>query len=163
MAGDWIKMRSNLHSHVKVVRLASRFSCSPAAVVFDLYRLAGWFSDHGKYGKMHADVEVVDMFLARPGFAAELSALGWLADNGGVLTLRSFCDVSATRKSLGKKIRAQVLAKGFCENCGATGVLEIDHKVPIIRGGSCEIENLQALCIPCNRRKGRKTMEEFTK
>jgi 5-methylcytosine-specific restriction endonuclease McrA len=90
-----------------------------------------------------------------------LSAAGWLVDHNGVLSLRTFCNVSAARKSLGKKIREQVLSKGFCAICGATGALEIDHRVPIVRGGSCEIENLQALCIPCNRRKGRKTMEEF--
>ena len=41
-----------------------------------------------------------------------------------------------------------------CRLCNATGVpLEVDHIVPAARGGSDALDNLQALCIPCNRGK----------
>lgn len=41
-----------------------------------------------------------------------------------------------------------------CRLCKATGVpLEVDHVVPLARGGSDALDNLQALCIPCNRGK----------
>ena len=36
-----------------------------------------------------------------------------------------------------------------------------DHLVPISRGGSNFIENIVAACWPCNRRKGRRTANEF--
>lgn len=47
----------------------------------------------------------------------------------------------------------------LCPLCGerlpasATDI-EIDHIVPVARGGSEEEQNLQAVCKPCNRRKG---------
>jgi len=47
-----------------------------------------------------------------------------------------------------------------CQICGATafdGVkLEIDHKIPVIKGGKDEMDNLWTLCFNCNRGKGTK-------
>jgi 5-methylcytosine-specific restriction endonuclease McrA len=41
-----------------------------------------------------------------------------------------------------------------CLSCGATDrLLEADHVVPLTRGGSDEISNIQPLCGECNRRK----------
>lgn len=41
-----------------------------------------------------------------------------------------------------------------CRFCKAAGVpLEVDHIVPAARGGSDSLDNLQALCVPCNRGK----------
>lgn len=39
--------------------------------------------------------------------------------------------------------------------------LELDHKVPVARGGNNDIENMVLSCRSCNRRKGKKTAEEF--
>jgi hypothetical protein len=42
-----------------------------------------------------------------------------------------------------------------CRICKTSGVkLEVDHIVPLSLGGSNEMHNLQALCVPCNRGKG---------
>ena len=38
---------------------------------------------------------------------------------------------------------------------------QIDHIVPIARGGDNKNENLQLLCAPCNRQKGAKTDNEY--
>ena len=54
--------------------------------------------------------------------------------------------------------------KGKCFYCGRTNrirYLEIDHKYPLSRGGSNEIDNLQLLCTPCNMRKGIQSDGEF--
>ena len=41
-----------------------------------------------------------------------------------------------------------------CLRCGnMEAVLEADHIVPLIRGGSDDIGNIQPLCGPCNRKK----------
>jgi 5-methylcytosine-specific restriction endonuclease McrA len=41
-----------------------------------------------------------------------------------------------------------------CLSCGVTGVvLEADHVVPLTRGGSDDITNIQPLCGSCNRSK----------
>lgn len=51
--------------------------------------------------------------------------------------------------------RATVLERDDhkCVVCGSTERLEIDHKTPISRGGTGEIENLQTLCRSHNRQK----------
>lgn len=43
--------------------------------------------------------------------------------------------------------------KKRCKYCKATENLTIDHKVPIIRGGTNEKKNLQVLCFRCNGTK----------
>ncbi|MET7816068.1 HNH endonuclease signature motif containing protein [Streptomyces sp. NPDC005395] len=49
---------------------------------------------------------------------------------------------------------------GRCLRCGATGVhLEPDHVVPLSKGGSDSIENLQPLCRSCNSSKGDKVAD----
>lgn len=42
-----------------------------------------------------------------------------------------------------------------CRKCGRkTDDLEIDHIVPIAKGGKSTMDNLQTLCRRCNREKG---------
>ncbi|MBE9214761.1 HNH endonuclease [Plectonema cf. radiosum LEGE 06105] len=43
-----------------------------------------------------------------------------------------------------------------CQSCGkqnAESQLTIDHIIPLVRGGSNDISNLQTLCFTCNRQK----------
>lgn len=49
----------------------------------------------------------------------------------------------------------------LCAGCGKQTKLTVDHIMPIYLGGSSNIENLQLLCMPCNRSKGRKHPEEW--
>lgn len=48
----------------------------------------------------------------------------------------------------------RALSGAPCAICGSDYKPCIDHRVPLARGGSNEIENLQILCEPCNLRKG---------
>ena len=43
---------------------------------------------------------------------------------------------------------------GRCVRCGSTDGVTKDHIVPIYRGGSDAIENIQPLCVRCNSSKG---------
>lgn len=42
---------------------------------------------------------------------------------------------------------------GACTHCKAIAPLTRDHVIPVSRGGSDDIQNIQALCRPCNSRK----------
>lgn len=162
MAGDWIKMRTGLDASPKTWRVANRLGMEPEGVVALLYLTASWFAKSGKYGKIDITPAVLDLHFRTPGLAAALVEVGWLRFNeGGSATIHWFSAASVERKSFGASVRQRILSGAVCAACGSTGKLEIDHKVPISRGGSCEEHNLQALCVPCNRAKGKKTMEEF--
>jgi 5-methylcytosine-specific restriction endonuclease McrA len=57
---------------------------------------------------------------------------------------------------------------GFCPYCGKEIglvydrlIMEIDHIIPLSRGGSNLKENLEPICCECNHRKNDKTKEEF--
>jgi 5-methylcytosine-specific restriction endonuclease McrA len=47
-----------------------------------------------------------------------------------------------------------------CKNCGVSEDLTIDHIIPMSKGGSDNIANLQCLCRSCNSVKGDKIVKE---
>ena len=49
---------------------------------------------------------------------------------------------------------------GVCYYCGSDWT-QIDHVIPLARGGSDTLLNLVPSCARCNQRKGAKTAEEF--
>ena len=49
-----------------------------------------------------------------------------------------------------------------CLKCGSTKNIQLDHIVPVKKGGSNEIDNLQPLCNVCNASKGTK-IEDYRK
>ena len=63
-----------------------------------------------------------------------------------------------------KVIKARILKRDdyTCAYCGVRGGrLEVDHILPISRGGEHDDENLTASCMTCNRQKSNKTVEEW--
>jgi ribosomal protein S14 len=74
----------------------------------------------------------------------------------------SFEDRYANRR-VPDSIRATVLVRdgGRCRRCGRSINLEMDHIVPISKGGKTEESNLQTLCRRCNRVKARKLVPGF--
>lgn len=73
----------------------------------------------------------------------------------------------AKRKAIPDRIRLQVLKRDnfTCRSCGRSPALypelqidvirlEIDHYAPHSKGGSDSLDNLQTLCMQCNRGKG---------
>lgn len=49
-----------------------------------------------------------------------------------------------------------------CLCCGERKTLSPDHVVPVSKGGSSAIENIQPLCIGCNKRKSARTIDYRT-
>lgn len=66
------------------------------------------------------------------------------------------------RAKMGDSLRYDVLKrdKFKCQICGRTSKdnvkLEVDHIIPVSKGGKTEISNLQTLCERCNRGKSNK-------
>ncbi len=52
-------------------------------------------------------------------------------------------------------VRARVIVRdgGRCRRCRSASLREVDHIIPLSRGGSSEEDNLQTLCKRCNRKK----------
>jgi 5-methylcytosine-specific restriction endonuclease McrA len=50
---------------------------------------------------------------------------------------------------------------GRCIYCGSRDSIEVDHRIPLVRGGSNSIDNVAPACRSCNRRKNRMTEDEF--
>jgi len=62
------------------------------------------------------------------------------------------------RRSLPAALRYKILKRDrfTCQACGACGPdvqLEVDHKIPVSKGGTEDDSNLTTLCIDCNRGK----------
>jgi len=46
-----------------------------------------------------------------------------------------------------------------CLCCKEAAPLTVDHVVPISKGGTNDADNLQPLCLPCNLKKGTRTLD----
>lgn len=62
------------------------------------------------------------------------------------------------RQRIPEDVRIKVWRRdgGQCARCGSRENLEYDHIVPISRGGSNTVRNIELLCEKCNRSKGNK-------
>ena len=60
-------------------------------------------------------------------------------------------------------MRAAVLVRdgGRCRRCRRTINLEMDHIVPVSKGGKTEESNLQTLCRRCNQAKSKQLVPRF--
>lgn len=57
-----------------------------------------------------------------------------------------------------KRIRVFMRDGYKCVLCGIEDDLTIDHIIPVSRGGSNRMKNLQTLCRTCNQNKGDRIM-----
>ena len=79
MAGDWIKMRSDLFTHPKVVRISSALKADTLRTVGGLMSVWCLFDAHSADGCLEGYTpEVLDAHLRWDGFASEMQAVGWL-------------------------------------------------------------------------------------
>lgn len=55
--------------------------------------------------------------------------------------------IKAKRRALAEKQKYQ------CAHCGQVAPLSVDHIIPLVAGGSNSLNNLQLLCLSCNKTK----------
>lgn len=79
MAGDWIKMRADLFTHPKVVRMSSALKADTLRTVGGLMSAWCLFDAHSDDGRLEGySPEVLDAHMRWDGFAAAMIAVGWL-------------------------------------------------------------------------------------
>lgn len=105
MAGDWIKMRSNLRRHPKVVRIASALNADRLRVIGGLHAVWCLFDEHSEDGQLSGYTPVaVDEEIGWPGFTQALISVGWVDwDGNDGLSLPEF----ETHNGASAKRRAQ--------------------------------------------------------
>ena len=79
----------------------------------------------------------------------ELRAVGLLVERQPIRPLY-------VKKPINRTLRTAVLERDAyrCVRCGTFKALTVDHIVPESKGGAATLENLQAMCRPCNSSKG---------
>lgn len=95
------------------------------------------------------------------GYGSELKRLfKWTFENYGYeFDKPRFKSVNKyNRKSISNGTRRIVYERdGYeCVTCKARKDLSIDHIIPVARGGTNDLDNLQTMCRSCNSRKGTK-------
>lgn len=93
------------------------------------------------------------------GYGSEpMHVLFWTIDNYGLELAPDSRLKKYNRKPIPEKIRYEVYARDDfkCKHCQIGTDLTIDHIMPVVRGGTNDIDNLQTLCRSCNSRKGTK-------
>lgn len=91
MAGDWIKMRTNLDTDPAVVRISSALEADRFSVVGRLHKIWAWANEHLTDGQnVPVDAAFLDELVASPGFAAAMRDAGWLSGRDGCLCFPGF-------------------------------------------------------------------------
>lgn len=91
MAGDWIKMRVDLGTSPKVVRMSSALHADRLRIVGGLHAVWCLFDVHSVDGKLHGyTADALDDLIGFPGFAASMISVGWLEDGGNFLAAPRF-------------------------------------------------------------------------
>lgn len=64
-------------------------------------------------------------------------------------------ELVVTRIAISEKLRNDVFERdgNKCLKCGSISDLSVDHIIPFSRGGQTQYDNLQTLCMTCNRKK----------
>lgn len=83
MAADWIKMRVDLQSHPKVVRILSATKSDKLRVIGGLHAVWAVFDTHSVDGRLAGyTADLMDHVIGWPGFSAAMMAVGWLGMEG---------------------------------------------------------------------------------
>jgi len=91
MAGDWIKMRADLQTHPKVVRMMSALKADKLRVIGGLHAVWCLFDAHSEDGTLDGyTVDALDSMIGWPGFSAAMISIGWLNKNEESLSTPRF-------------------------------------------------------------------------
>lgn len=97
MAGDWIKMRSNLWDDPRIACLVEVTNSTEASVIGGLYWLWATADQHSEDGVMPGMTpRTIDRKSAVPGLGAALVTIGWIEDHPEGLHIMRFDEHNGT-------------------------------------------------------------------
>jgi len=93
MAGDWIKMRTDLASSPKVVRISSALKADRFRTVGGLHSAWSLFDTHSVDGLLAGYTpQILDDLIGWPGFSEAMISVDWLTFDGESLAMPRFDD-----------------------------------------------------------------------
>lgn len=91
MAGDWIKMRTNLADDPAVIGIADALNLDEDTVVGKLHRLWSWADSQSRDGHAASVTKKwVDRYVRADGFADAMISVGWMIVDKSGVTLPNF-------------------------------------------------------------------------
>lgn len=128
MAGDWIKMRSELQRHPKVVRIASALRADRLRVIGGLHAVWCLFDEHSEDG--HTDgytTEAIDGLIGWTGFCQAMANVQWLDITG------EFCSMPRFDEHNGKSAKRRAMEterkrRERAEESGQSSASDADKK-----------------------------------
>lgn len=111
MAGEWIKMRTNLWDDPRVASMCDLTGLSEAAVIGGLYWLWSMADEHTEDGFLpRLTLSAIDRKTGIKGLAASLVSVGWIEDGVDGIRILSFEEhngASAKRRCMEAKRKAE--------------------------------------------------------
>ena len=169
---DWLK----IHHEARTDKKLAKLSAHQFRVWFNLLLLAS--EQKQKRGTIDtSDMYIVTLEVCNEDEDLLRETLALLAElhivtfDGSEITFIDFQKqqsapssklVRASWNVVSKKIRKAIFERDgkVCRYCGSETFPEIDHVHPVYHGGPTTPENLQVLCRPCNRKKGKRLSYE---
>ena len=133
MAGEWIKMRTNLWTDPRVSRLCDLTGQAEVAVIGGLYWLWASADDHSLDGVMPGlSIAGIDRRTGIAGFGSALVAIGWIAETDGGITIAKFDE----HNGASAKKRAQIAKRVANHRSGNADVTHdaTDCNAPSVTG-----------------------------
>lgn len=133
MSTDWIKMRVDLRTHPKVVRMAGALKADKLRVIGGLFAVWSIFDAHSSDGVLDGyNFHAIDDELGWRGFAQAMRNIEWLSEDGESLTAPRFEEhngQSAKRRAMEtERKRLEREADKVATKSGQTSASDADKK-----------------------------------
>jgi hypothetical protein len=179
MAGDWIKMREDLHEDPAVLSMARRLECRPEAIVGYCHKFWSWVSRQCHDGSV-TGVTLRDLgdVLSLPGFPELLVEVGWLeyqdSDENPVISIPKFdrhLSQGSKTRGLASLRQRHARVTPMSQKCHAHSVTKTspeksreekrDTKVSLSRGSEFQPPDVTQVEEYCRGRQNSIDAEEF--
>lgn len=145
MAGDWIKMTTNLHENPHVVEMAEILDVDELHVVGMLWRVWAWADAQTMSGTgINTTERRINKMVGRDGFCDAMRQVGWIAGEDRSLSFTNFDEhngITAKKRALGRN-RNQTYRNGKgCDADNSETEISRDAESAVIEK-PCDAENV---------------------